>query len=144
MSRKGFEIKLDEKSLSLDRLLRTVPVVNRAATVRTRGEGLHVILPIRRRWWTRPPFSWVLPYREHRTVALDSLGKEVYQAVNGRRSVEQIVEHFAKKHRLRFHEARLSVMQFLKMLAQRNIVILAIPKSSAEDPQWASHQEQSS
>ncbi len=121
-------MKPHKSSLTLDRLLATVPVANRAVTAKRLGEGMHVVLPIRRRWWNSPPFSWLLPYREHRTVALDALGREVYEAVDGHRTVEQIVERFAHTHRLRFHEARLSVMQFLKMLAQRNIVILAIPK----------------
>ncbi len=119
-------------SPSLEHLLRTVPVANRAATVLPRGEGLHVLLPIRRRWWMKPPLSWVLPYREHRTVALDRLGREVYEAIDGRRDVESIVERLAEAHRLRFHEARMSVMQFLRMLAERNIVILAVPKLDAE------------
>ena len=120
-------------SPTLSHLLRTVPVANRAATVKIAGEGLHVLLPIRRRWWMRPPLSWVLPYREHRTVALDRLGREVYEAVDGRRTVEAIVERLAEAHRLRFHEARMAVMQFLRMLAERNIVILAVPKAPAEE-----------
>ena len=120
------------ESPTLEHLLRTVPVANRAATVKPAGDGLHVLLPIRRRWWMKPPLSWVLPYREHRTVALDRLGREVYEAVDGRRDVEAIVERLAEAHRLRFHEARMAVMQFLRMLAERNIVILAVPKASGE------------
>ena len=120
-------------SPSLEHLLRTVPVANRAATVKPAGEGLHVLLPIRRRWWMKPPLSWVLPYREHRTVALDRLGREVYEAIDGRRDVESIVERLAEAHRLRFHEARMAVMQFLRMLAERNIVILAVPKAPGGD-----------
>ncbi len=81
----------------------------------------------------KPPISWVLPYREHRTVALDRLGREVYEAIDGRRDVESIVERLATAHRLRFHEARMSVMQFLRLLAERNIVILAVPKLDAEE-----------
>jgi len=116
--------------LSLEDLLDAIPVSNQAARVEDAGEGLVVYLPIRQRWWMKPPMSWALPCREERGVALDTLGAEVYRAVDGRRTVEQIVEVFAEAHRLRFHEARLAVMQFLRMLAERNIVALAVPDQS--------------
>ncbi len=113
--------------VSLEALLDATPVANQAARIEKHGEGMVVYLPIRRRWWMKPPFSWAMPYRDERGVALDKLGTEVYRAVNGRRTVEQIIDAFAEAHRLRFHEARLAVMQFLRMLAERNIVALAIP-----------------
>ncbi len=117
--------------ISLEALLEAIPVCNRAARVEKNGQEVVVYLPIRPRWWMKPPFSWALPYRDERGVALDKLGAEVYAAVNGRRTVEQIVESFAKTHRLRFHEARLAVMQFLRMLAERNIIVLAVPDTEA-------------
>ncbi len=117
--------------LSLSDLLDSVPVANKAVRVEKHGEGLVVYLPIRQRWWMSPPLSWVLPYRSERGVALDGLGSEVYRSVDGRQTVEQIVVAFARSHRLRFHEARLAVMQFLKMLAQRNIIVLAVPNGRA-------------
>lgn len=117
--------------LSLGELLDSVPVANEAARVETHADGLVVYLPIRERWWMKPPLSWMLPYRRERGVALDKLGSEVYRSVDGRQTVEQIVVAFAESHRLRFHEARLAVMQFLKMLAQRNIIVLAVPTAKA-------------
>lgn len=118
--------------LSLEDLLDSIPVSNQAARVEDSGEGLVVYLPIRQRWWMKPPFSWALPYRDERGVALDKLGAEVYRAIDGERTVEQIVERFAEAHRLRFHEARLAVMQFLRMLAERKIVVLAVPSGDQE------------
>jgi len=116
--------------LSLGALLDSVPVANEAARVESHGEGMIVYLPIKQRWWMKPPMSWMLPYRQERGVALDKLGSEVYRSVDGRQTVEQIVVSFAEAHRLRFHEARLAVMQFLKMLAQRNIIVLAVPDAA--------------
>ena len=118
--------------LSLEALLEAVPFANEAAEISDQGEVCVVSLPLRKTWWMRPPVSWVLPYRESRRVQLDKLGTEVFRAVDGRRTVEEIVESFAAAHRLRFHEARLAVMQFLKMLAQRNIVALAVSKERTE------------
>lgn len=120
--------------ISLEALLDSVPVSNQAARVEEHDQGLVVYLPLRKTWWMKPPFSWALPYRDERGVALDKLGAEVFREVDGQRTVEQIVERFAANHRLRFHEARLAVMQFLRMLAERNIVVLAVPDLDDTDP----------
>lgn len=114
------------EKLSMETLLAAIPVANEAVRLEDHDSELIIYLPIRQTWWMRPPFSWVLPYRKERAIALDRLGREVYRAVDGQRSVEQIVEAFAETHRLRFHEARLAVMQFLRSLADRNIVALAV------------------
>lgn len=113
-------------------MLDAVPVPNKAVRAEPRENALLLWAPIRKRWWNRPPFSWALPYRDEKAVALDRLGREVYEAIDGKRTIEQIVEAFATNHQLRFHEARLSVMQFLKMLTQRSLIVVALPE--ADDP----------
>jgi hypothetical protein len=107
------------------RLLDLVPAANRAVRVERHGDQVVLFVPIRRRWWMHGPLSWLLPFRNEKGVALDRLGREVWEACNGERTLEQIVELFAERHRLRFHEARLSVTQFLRSLVERNLVILA-------------------
>jgi hypothetical protein len=73
----------------------------------------------------RPPLTWLLPLSRERVVALDAVGREVWQACDGQRTVEEIVEEFAARHRLSFHAARLSVLQFLQQLTRRGIVVMA-------------------
>lgn len=105
-------------------LLDLVPVPNRAVRAESAGDGLLLWVPIQRRWWMGPPFSWLLPFRAERGIALDGLGRQVYRACDGIRTTEQIIEAFAVEHRLRFHEARLCVLTFLKSLVERNLVAL--------------------
>ena len=112
-------------------LLATVPVVNEAVRERKNGRTLVLYVPIRKRWWMRPPLSWMpgVQFRDERGVALDELGQEVWRQIDGRRSTEQIVETFADRHRLRFHEARLTVMEFLRMLMARQLIAAVAPGS---------------
>jgi len=63
-------------------------------------------------------------------VELDALGRQVFVACDGSRTTEQIVEEFAERHRLRFHEARLSVLTFLRSLVERNLVALVASKDA--------------
>jgi hypothetical protein len=108
------------------RLLDLVPAVNEAVRVERHGRTIIVFVPIARRFWMRAPFTWLLPLRSEKGVALDALGGEVFEACDGRRTVEEIVEAFAEKHRLRFHEARASVLAFLRSLSERNLLVMAL------------------
>ena len=111
-------------AVKLTQLLAAVPTRNTAVREEQRGEALVLFVPIRRRWWLHGPLSWCMPLRDEKGVALDALGQEVWQACDGERDVESLVEDFAERHRLGFHEARLTVMRFLRMLAQRNLLVL--------------------
>jgi hypothetical protein len=105
----------------------SVPVPNRAVRAgREQQDGGQVLrIPLKRRWFMRPPLTWLLPLSRERVVALDAIGREVWQACDGQRTVEEIVEEFAARHRLSFHAARLSVLQFLQQLTRRGIVVMA-------------------
>lgn len=117
-------------SIEPARLLEMVPVSNRAVRTERQGRALVIYVPLRRRWWMRRPFRWVFPYRQERGYALDQLGQEVWRACNGRRNIERIVERFAKRHGVGFHEARAMVLQFLQTLLQRNLVVLVMPEGA--------------
>jgi hypothetical protein len=119
---------------SLDQLLDAVPMQNRAVRVESHGSTVTLWVPIRRRWWMRGPLSWALPFRSEKGVALDRIGSELWGACDGERRVEDIVAAFAERHRLRFHEARASVTQFLRSLVERRLLVLALPARPAAAP----------
>jgi dephospho-CoA kinase len=77
-----------------------------------------------------PPLGWVLPFRKEKGVELDALGEEVFRECDGERRLEQIIERFAERHRVRFHEARQSVVQFLSLLFERKLITLSVPEDA--------------
>lgn len=110
---------------TFDALMDAVPVRNQEVHVERRGKDDVVLyVPLRRRWFNRPPFSWVLPFSERRALGLDRLGTEVWDACDGRTSTEAIVDHFAQRHALSFHEARMSVVSFLQQLTTRRLIVM--------------------
>ena len=111
---------------SFDQMLDAIPTCNRAVRVEPSGDTLVLWVPIRRRFWLAG-LAWFLPFRKEKGIALDAVGSSVWSACDGRRRVEEIVEGFAERHQLRFHEARLSVSQFLRSLVERNLLVLAVP-----------------
>jgi hypothetical protein len=112
------------RKVSAQEYLAAVPHVNAAIRTTSAPEGLLVEVPLRRPSYLVPPISWIIPFSSHRRIQLDKLGTAVLELCDGRRTVERIIEKFARDHKLTYREAQLSVSQFLQMLTERGILAI--------------------
>ncbi len=55
-------------------------------------------------------------------LQLDALGASVWELLDGKRTVKQIIETFADAHQLSFKEAEASVTTFLRELGRRGLI----------------------
>jgi hypothetical protein len=55
-------------------------------------------------------------------LQLDTLGADVWDLMDGQRSVRTIIEQFAVKHQLHRKEAEVSVTAFLRELGKRGLI----------------------
>ena len=55
-------------------------------------------------------------------LQLDKLGTEVWELIDGRRSVSQIIQKFAQTHQLQHREAEVAVTQFIRDLGKRGVI----------------------
>lgn len=105
-------------------ILDSRPVPNEAMKLKSTGEGYIVatvpMQPVRRPF----PFSLFLQPRGHRRFALDHLGSEIFRLCDGRRRYGEVVDEFARHHRLTFHEARVSVAGYLGHLVHRGVLVI--------------------
>jgi hypothetical protein len=135
-------------------LLARVPIVGRRFGPRiSRGEALGAV-PVRNAridWEIREPKADApdatpvvvlkVPRREdgywrilnrmfagpaHREVVLDELGTDVWLQCDGENSVEALIRHLAKKHKLERREVELSLTTYLSTLARRGYVGLKV------------------
>ncbi len=60
--------------------------------------------------------------RRNRKLQLDILGTSVWDLVDGKSTVMEIITSFAGLHRLYRKEAEISVIQFLRELGRRGII----------------------
>lgn len=112
-------------------MLEARPVRNAAATAAAEASGgVAVCVRVRRPGWHVPPLSWLVPLRPIRTVRLDPLGAEAWELCDGERTVEAIVEEFARRHGLTFHEARVAVTGYLSQLVQRGALAMVVEKGT--------------
>lgn len=59
-----------------------------------------------------------------RKLQLDALGTQVWDLVNGQRSVERLIRSFADAHQIHAREAEVAVTQFLRQLGRRGLIAL--------------------
>jgi len=83
--------------------------------------GLRLTAPLRSH-----PLKSLAPAKE-KSFDLDDLGAFVWHAIDNRRSVEDLIRHFAKQKTVNLREAEVAVTAFLSTLAKRNLIALAVP-----------------
>jgi hypothetical protein len=108
---------------------------NESMTVDRRNDGTTLAsIPLRRPGWLVPPLSWLIPFSSHRRVELDTVGAAVLDMCDGNKTVERIIEEFARKEKLSFREAQLPVTQFLQQLSDRGMMaIVGFQKTASPD-----------
>jgi hypothetical protein len=100
----------------------TRPVRNSAAEVGEEGDDKLVTVRQERPRWLVQPLSWVIRPRLKKTARLEGLSLEIWQRCDGRRRVIELADEFAAEHGLTFHEARVSVSDYLQRLMKRGLV----------------------
>jgi hypothetical protein len=115
-------------------MMEAIPLRNGAARVEREADGtLRAYVLKLRPWYMKPPLSWMMQARPERCLMLDRLGTEVWDLCDGTRNVESIVDRFAGKHRLSFHEAWTAVTSYLKMLIQPGVLAIALKKENVHE-----------
>lgn len=125
---KLYKLLVKEKPrISRTRSLGGVPVVPPGVTGKRGPDGQHLVYVPRRapfgKWLGRLTDGKVPPAK----VVLDDLGGAVWRSIDGKRTVEEIVERFAGRFKLHRREAEASVVEFINMLMQRGMVQVMLP-----------------
>ena len=102
------------------------PVRNRVVTWERPDEedpaaSLRLIVPRRQDRLGRL-LGRVLPMPSRKTIELDEFGAEIWEMCDGVHSVEQLVAHTCRKYKLNRRQGEVSVIAFMKMLAQRRLI----------------------
>ena len=128
----------------LETLRRSVPFLDRGKPGLPRGEVLS-LKPLRNRevaWEiaegeeaagarltvprredrTGQLLSWIFKIPQSRVIELDEFGAQVWERCDGRHSVDQLIKHTCDTYKLNRRQGEVSVLTFMKMLAQRRLI----------------------
>ena len=68
--------------------------------------------------------------RRRKRIALDGIGRDVYESIDGRSTFEQLIDAFASEHCLTFLESRALLAQFISQLMERGLVAISVPRDT--------------
>jgi hypothetical protein len=105
-------------------MLAATPIPNGAAEVEQTKTGLLITVAIEKPASLPLPLRWVIHPRKERRLALDALGKAAWELCDGKRTVEEIIDAFAGRYDLEFHESRVAVTEYLRTLVQRGALAM--------------------
>ncbi len=109
-------------------MLEAKPVRNTVAKITRRDSGWTTVTvsTVKPRYLI-PPISWIVRPPAERSAHLDKIGSQILELCDGNRTVEEIIDVFSSRHNLTFHEARVSVTNYTKMLVQRGMLAMVMP-----------------
>lgn len=120
------------KPLSREQSLASVPLRNQAVEAeRTDAGEVRLVIPLRATWWARV-LSRLFYVPKTRRVVLDEIGSFVWELCDGSRSVRDIIRALSARYKLHRKEAEVSVVAYLRQLASRGLIGVAVLRRSEE------------
>jgi len=121
------------KPLSREQSLASIPVRNQAIEAEETEDGeIRLVIPLRQTWWARLlARAFYVP--RTRRVALDEVGSFVWRLCDGKHNVRQIIQALCQRYRLHRKEAEVSVVAYLRQLARKGIIGIAVLGETAQD-----------
>lgn len=118
--------------LSREQSLASVPLRNQAVEVeRTDAGELRLVVALRATWWAKL-LSGIFYIPKKRRFVLDEIGGFVWELCDGKRNVRDIIQALAARYKLHRKEAEVSVVAYLRQLARRGLIGIAVLKSPEE------------
>ena len=112
--------------LSKQSALAAIPVQNSEVTTEITASGNILIqYPITMRPWMAKwlqRFKGTSPQIRFRKLELDNLGTGVWEMIDGKRTVQDIIDKFAQIHQLQVAESESAITQFLRDLGKRGLI----------------------
>ena len=110
------------EQISRDDLLKKKPLLNGHVSTGNNSENQKVIIIPREK--RVGMFNSFLNDAPPKQLVLDEVGYYVFDLIDGKRTINDIVKEFSRDYQLHAVEAQTSVIKFLSMLKQRDVLVL--------------------
>jgi hypothetical protein len=120
---------MKRRVLKLDQQLSSIPVRNERVRAYPADDPDSLVVEVELKypaWMSLLVKLLRMPGRKR--YRLDGVGLQVYQSVDGSKSFQRLVDDFGEMHKLTFFEARALLMQYVKILMKRGLVVVALKK----------------
>lgn len=119
----GFPGLKKKPELSRSTVLRARPLRNPSARWETEEGETIITIPLKPKGKGAKLLSRWFPVSEEKQIALDEIGSEVWALCDGQSTIEQIIKKIGEKYKLNRKEAEASILEYLRQLSRRKLVI---------------------
>jgi len=112
-------------------MLNSRPARNEELTWEKNDDGEVQITVRRQETWKVRLISKIFYIPKKRKITLDEVGTEVWQLCNGRNTVARMIEDLSDKYQLNRKEAEVSLLAYLKTMAQKRFIGFVIETEKA-------------
>lgn len=116
----------DKTQVTRQEQLDARPVRNSLVTWEKSDEEITLAIPVRRDKRTDFLAKILKVPESDRHIQLDEVGSAVWEVCDGEHDIDSIIKLLCNRYKLTRREAEVSVREFLKMLAQRNLIGLLV------------------
>ncbi|HEY3397708.1 MAG TPA: PqqD family protein [Armatimonadota bacterium] len=119
--------------------LRVYPVRNPSLDWELDDQGLVVATLVRPKSLKSKIMGSFLMLPDSRQLKLDEVGSYVWSLCDGKHAVTDLIAEMSDKYKLSRREVEVSLTEFLRMLAKRGMIAVAVPREIVDklDPQTA-------
>lgn len=123
---KAFKKKKAGSDLTRKKALEYTPVKNMDVTeIRLDSGEVVLTYPLEMRPWLASigkRLGRTPDMNQTKKIQLDTLGTSVWEQMDGKHSIREIIQEFVRKHQLHPKEAEVAVTQFLRNLGKRGLI----------------------
>jgi len=109
--------------LDREKSMKAIPIYNEGIRKEIDGKGLRLTFHKPSRVFGGLVTRLNLPHPE-KTLILDELGTYVWKLIDGRRTMQEIIQKFRKEFKANPRESEVSVVEFIRMLVIKGAVSL--------------------
>lgn len=129
-------LSIEEQEARFRQSLKVVPFRNASAVIHP-GAGLNEIeveVELRYEGVFMKFFQRFFKLRTKKRYLLEGVGKIAFEAIDGKKNFEQLIDEFAEKEKLTFFESRALLGQYFQTLTRRGLIIPTVsgPQASKD------------
>ena len=118
--------------ITREQALAARPLRNPELEVTYTDDGeVSIRIPRRKVWWLNA-LAKLGRLPEYRIITLDAVGTSVWDLCDGENTVKELIGTLAQEHQLSRKEAELSMVTYLRQLAERGVVMLVVDEEKRE------------
>lgn len=120
---------------SREEVLRARPLRNPVVTWERNEQGEVVLNIPLQKGRVLKALKWFFPAPDYKQLILDEIGGDMWELCDGNNTIDQIRRHLSLKYKLERREAEASILEYLRQLAKRRLVVaLGEPSTAASAP----------